>query len=294
MNRSSGGFLVVSWLCLGFASCLPLAAQDWKGNGRIEGEVLDSEEKPVEGAEVILRWVEVTYAQNVDVDERTVTELGPEPLKSDAKGRWMYLGLRAGLWQVQVQHPLHGSSTGMVRIQSPYTRNFRGRTVRVTLTGTEIDEAERLQEGERLLAEGRPAEARSKFEAVLPSLETAQRSALLVAIARTWYLEGNVPSALERLREAVEQDPDNLEARSVLFELILAQGEARAALEVAERFVEEHPAEPEAWLQRARAHLALQEPAKARENLEEILRMQDDGREEKEARRILAELADPE
>jgi hypothetical protein len=49
MNRSSGGLVAVSSLYLGLASALPVAAQDWRGNGRIEGLVLDAEERPVEG-----------------------------------------------------------------------------------------------------------------------------------------------------------------------------------------------------------------------------------------------------
>lgn len=293
MERSSCGLTGALAICLGLVSYLPLAAQDWKGNGRIEGLVLDAEEKPVKGAEVRLRWVEVTYAQHLDADETKVTDLGPELLTSDAKGRWTYLGLRPGVWQVRVQHPLHGSSTGNVRVLSSYTMNARGRTVRVILQGGEIDVSERLREGERLLAEGRPAEARSQLEAVLPNLGDAQRSVLLVTIARTWYLEGNVPSALESLREAIELDPENLEARSVQFELLLAQGDPSAALEAAGQFVEEHPSAPGARLQRARAHLALGQPGKAREDLEEILRLQDDGPETKEARRLLAELAEP-
>ena len=288
------GLTVALAICLGLLPCLPMAAQDWRGHGRTQGLVLDSQGRPIEEAEVTLRWVEVTYAQHTDIEETNVTDLGPEPLRSNEEGEWMYLGLRPGVWQVRVEHPLHGSSTGLVRVLSPYTFGAHSRTVRVTLAGSETAAAERLRDGERLLAEGRPGEARTQLEAVLPNLADEQRSAVLVTIARTWYLEGNLPAALETLRGAIKLDADNFEARSVLFELLLAQGDPSDALETAEQFVKERPTELAARLQRARAHLALNRPGRATEDLQEILRQQDDGPEATEARRLLTELADSE
>jgi hypothetical protein len=59
----------------------PVAAQDWKGMGRLEGRVLDPDGKPIEGATVKL-----------DLPERGG---GPAPLTTDKKGKWAVGGVVA-------------------------------------------------------------------------------------------------------------------------------------------------------------------------------------------------------
>jgi tetratricopeptide (TPR) repeat protein len=66
----------------------PAFAQDWKGMGRVEGKVLDSDGKPIVGASVKL-----------DLPSRG----GGTTVKSDKKGRWAVGGIAAGNWNLDVE-----------------------------------------------------------------------------------------------------------------------------------------------------------------------------------------------
>src|SRR5512136_861959 len=64
----------------------PVSAQDWKGNGRFEGTVVDEENgKPIEGVQV-----------KTECPERG----GGPTVKSDKKGRWVVGGVVACTWNL--------------------------------------------------------------------------------------------------------------------------------------------------------------------------------------------------
>src|SRR4029078_684371 len=80
----------VRWSVFGLALlCASLAdAQDWKGSGRVEGRVLAPDGTPVVGATLKLVHTE---------------RKGGPTIKTDKKGRWAFLGLVAGTWNVDVE-----------------------------------------------------------------------------------------------------------------------------------------------------------------------------------------------
>ena len=80
MSLRSGAIVLAA---LGLAA--PALAQDWTGNGRLEGKVLDPDGKPV--AEVVVKLAN--------------PERGGGPtVKTNKKGQWAYLGLAAGNWNI--------------------------------------------------------------------------------------------------------------------------------------------------------------------------------------------------
>ena len=79
----------VAWiLCLLLATAFaPVAAQDWAGRGRVRGNVKDEAGNAIEGAKVTLRY-------------DRAPETGPEPILTDDKGIWGFMGLASGAWRV--------------------------------------------------------------------------------------------------------------------------------------------------------------------------------------------------
>ncbi|MDH5491242.1 MAG: tetratricopeptide repeat protein [Myxococcales bacterium] len=75
-----------------------------------------------------------------------------------------------------------------------------------------------------------------------PSAEDAARSERETNLAVTYYTEGSIPAAIERLRGAIALDPDNAPAHYLLGYLLLeasgAQHDPEGALEHLERAVE--------------------------------------------------------
>jgi hypothetical protein len=73
---------------LGAALCAPASAQDWKGRGRAQGRVVDEAGEPIAGASVRL------YTG--------LGKSGPAPFLTNKKGSWSHLGLKLGMWTVEI------------------------------------------------------------------------------------------------------------------------------------------------------------------------------------------------
>ncbi len=194
----------------------PLAAQDWSGRGRAQGIVTDLDGKPLEGATVKLSLPD-------DPD------LGPEALTTDKKGRWSYLGLRNGVWNVYIEYPGLVPSEGVVQVNEFGT----ARTITIALRPIPPEELaeqaateamKRLDEGNTLLAAGNYAEARTAYEAALEDLEPEYRPAILVGIAQTHYKEGAPEKSIETIERALELDPANVAALKLISNLLIAEG----------------------------------------------------------------------
>ena len=80
-----------------------LLAQAWAGKGRAEGLVVDRQGQPIEGAQVTLR-------------PASSPDDGPEPLTTNKKGRWGYLGLTGGIWAVTIDADGYMTSRGQMQV----------------------------------------------------------------------------------------------------------------------------------------------------------------------------------
>src|SRR5947199_7319838 len=90
---------LLSALLLLFAGSA-LLAQAWTGRARMQGEVLDANGKPVEGAKITLH----------------LGDAGPAPISTNAKGKWSILGLADGVWKVLIEKPGYVTSEGSLKV----------------------------------------------------------------------------------------------------------------------------------------------------------------------------------
>ena len=207
-------------LCALFFGTQALLALAWAGKGRIQGRVVDAAGAPVAGARVTL----------------TVDGAGPEPLETDAKGRFSYLGLVGRPWTVVVEYPGYLISEG----QFPVNEFAASKPLVVTLkpipeemlreaAATEALAA--IGRGNVLLAEGKPAEARAEYEIALAEITEEDSPEILMGVARSYFQEGNKVETEATLKRILEIDSEHINALKLIGNFLMAEGreeEARA------------------------------------------------------------------
>jgi tetratricopeptide (TPR) repeat protein len=202
----------------------PAAAQDWKGAGRVEGRVTDHDGKPVAGATIRIRLPDHP-------------DQGPD-VKTDAKGRWAYLGLRGGDWKITIEAPGYMTGETVYSVSEVVRRNPVNYTmkpepkVEAATPAVPPEIAEAVTAGNAALEQKRWADARAAFEKVLPV--APDNVGLLMALARSYYGEGNTEKAVEILKKITEKDAANWGAWMLMANMLLEKGkleEGRAALE---------------------------------------------------------------
>jgi tetratricopeptide (TPR) repeat protein len=183
------------------ALAAPTAAQDWKGMGRFEGRVVDSEGKPIEGATVKL-----------DLPERG----GGTTVKTDRKGRWALGGVAAGEWNVDVEAPGYAPQHGKFKLPVESAR-LAPLEIKMEKAGPPPPDPALLaavQKGDEAYKAGQYAEARAEYEKVL-ALKPELAPTLHELIARCYSQEGNFAKAVEHLEKVIAAQPDNVSARVV-------------------------------------------------------------------------------
>lgn len=230
--RSRSGALL---LCLALLAALPAAAQDWTGTGRVQGQVIDESGEPIAGAKVEIF---------LGAEGR-----GPEPVETNARGRWAFLGINYGVWSVRITKENYIPSEGNVQVGS----QSRG-TVRNTLR--EIPESQRvdpkavaakqmLDIGNEHLNAGRYAEARASYEEAMANLDPQYHPMILREVARAHYQEGNVAAAIDTLKQLLETEPENAQALKLVSEMLVAEGREAEAQEYAARLPDDMKLDPD-------------------------------------------------
>jgi tetratricopeptide (TPR) repeat protein len=223
MKRMSCLFTLLLAMLVLFAA-LPAASQDWVGKGRLEGVVRDQDGKPIQGATVKLRLPDRPNE-------------GPD-LKTDAKGRWSKFGLRSGEWKVTVEAP--GFQPGDIviavsEVQRSNPIDYRMAPVpkasEQAQSGLPPEVLEAVTAGNDALEQKRWVDARAAFEKVLSV--APENVGLLMALARSYYGEGNTEKAVEMLKKVTDKDASNWGAWMLMANMLLEKGkleEGRAAL----------------------------------------------------------------
>jgi tetratricopeptide (TPR) repeat protein len=205
---------------------LPAAAQDWRGKGRVEGRVTDQDGKPMAGVAVKIRLPDHPD-QGADA-------------KTDAKGRWTYMGLRGGDWicTIEFQGYMTGETTihvSEVERSNPISYSMKPLPKEEPAAKTgglppEIVEA--VKAGNDALEQKRWADASAAFEKVLPA--APDNVGLLMALARSYSGEGKTEQAVGMLRKVTDKDPANWGAWMLMASMLLEKGkldDGRAALD---------------------------------------------------------------
>jgi len=291
----------------------PALAQDWRGRGRLQGQVLDPEGEPVEGAKVSL------HSESADGP-------GPEPFTTDKKGRWSYLGLAGGSWVIVVETDEYVTSEGTVQVNE---FGAAGQPIRIQLKEPtqemrQSQAAGKVVEGNALLEQGKYAEARALYEEALPEIAEKNRLALRRGIAQTHLQEGHSDKALEVLERLLEEHPEDTTTLKLIISILLKEGrddEARpyidrlpeqekldldtrlnmgiehynagehdAALEQFDKALADYPGEAEVYYYRGLNYLGMGKNEEALADLREFLELAPDSPKASEAEEFISYL----
>jgi tetratricopeptide (TPR) repeat protein len=193
-------------------------AQDWKGQGRLEGRVLGPDGTPIAGATVKL--------------DNPARGGGPT-IKTDKKGKWAFLGLVAGSWNVDVEAAGYTTKKVSVELAGESVRmspiEVRLETAGPAPTPPEVLDA--VKKADEAYKAGRFADAQAEYEKLLalrPDLATTihqQMGFSLIQMKK--YAE-----ALEHLQKVMDADPTNVQIRAIAAQAALEGGMIDRGLEM--------------------------------------------------------------
>ena len=185
-------------------------AQDWRGNGRMEGKVLDDAGAPLQGV-----------ALRAALPERQ----GETTLKTDKKGRWVLGGIAPGTWNIDFQ--LEGYVTRQVSVKLPSESSrlapMEVRLAKAAPSGPPPEVKAALEKAEAAFQARRFPEARGEFEKLL-AMMPAQAPTIHQRIGLCYYAEKNYKEALPHLEQALAAQPGNLQIRAIAAQAALSGG----------------------------------------------------------------------
>jgi predicted Zn-dependent protease len=192
MTRARSAALFI--LCLFLAT---VASAQSKGNGRINGKILDDVGKP---------------AADVQVRAQRAGESQISETRTNDKGEWSMNNLAAGSWNFEFVKA--GFDPQRMTVQIADNRNP---PIDMKLTKAEMKKAVELQQG------GKLAEARKVIEDLLAKYPSATR--LNAFIATTYETEKNFDKAIEHMKIAVEKEPNDIDLKLYLAEHLTTKGD---------------------------------------------------------------------
>src|SRR5690606_3815187 len=213
----------LSAVLLGFVALAlaagPVAAQEWRGMGRVGGYVVDEDGKPIAGVTV--------KAMLPSSGNR-----GPAPTTSKDDGEWGVGGLSSGNWALDFIK--EGYETRSISIGISEFNRLRPLEIlmkkEIILVDPNTVIKEKLTAAADLMNSNQFAEARAIYEEL--SAEYPEVKEFKPLIARAYAGEGEKEKATTLLREVSESDPDNVEVKMLLGSLLMEAGHAEEAREI--------------------------------------------------------------
>lgn len=214
---------------------VPATGQDWRGLGRVGGKVVDDSGKPLEG--VAIRAM-LPSAGNKGPDTR-----------SNAKGEWAIGGVARGDWALDFAKD--GYETKRISISISEVARIPPMEVALTKKAAPAPDPntaikEKLIEAAALMTAKRFAQARAVYEELAAAYPEVKQFRPL--IARTYHGEGNTTEAIAQLRQAVAQDPENVEVKLLLSNLLMEDGKDAAARELLDSVDESRVTDPNTFV----------------------------------------------
>jgi predicted Zn-dependent protease len=185
--------LVLILLCLSLASSV--SAQS-KGNGRINGKILDDQGKP---------------AQNVLVRGMRAGDALVLEARTNDKGEWQLTNLAAGKYTFEFMK--EGFDLKLTKAAPTVDPNVE--------IQAEVGKAVALQK------EGKQADARKIITDLIAKYPTAYR--LNAFVANTYEAEKNYEKAIEHLKIVADKEPNDVEMTTYMAELLAAKGDKAGA-----------------------------------------------------------------
>lgn len=178
-----------------------------RGNARLQGKVVDEAGQPV--ADVMVK---------AQMPGQTEILSG----KSNKKGEWRINGMADGQWNIEL------TKEGLEPIrQTIEVRDERAAPLNATMTKPKVDPSvavnAELQRAVALAQAGKFAEAREVCETLVtkdPALVQCH-----AFIGRMYAGENQIPKAIEHVKMALEKDPNNIDTKLLLADLLNESGE---------------------------------------------------------------------
>jgi Tfp pilus assembly protein PilF len=214
MNSRSFRAVVLAVVVLA-AGALTATAQEWRGKARVDGRVLNEKGEGVGGAKLTFR----------------LKGAGPEAVMSKGNGRWAYLGLAGGAWDIDVEAPgylPYKTTVQLSEIERVPSMDIRLQPAPKAEPKADVpknaapDVIPILEHGNQLLQQKDYAGARAEYEKGLAAIPN--NAIILRAIAQTYYGEKNLDKAIETLQKVLAIEPTDTTAQLLLGELQLEKG----------------------------------------------------------------------
>jgi tetratricopeptide (TPR) repeat protein len=299
------------------AACVLLAAAasaQSRGQGRLAGKVVDDQGKA---------------AQDVQVRAQKVGQTDVLPAKTNNKGEWAIMGLAGGQWTLQFEK--EGFEPAQINVEVNETERTPPINLKLVKAAPKVDIAAEVQaEGQKaaaLMKEKQFAEARKIYEDLLAKYPQALEQTIHPFIARTYVAENNLDKAVEHLKIALEKDPNNVQTKMLLGDVLMEKGEKAEgqaildsidmtqvkdpypfmnaaialinegkgdqAVELMNKVIANFPNQADAYYYRGRAYLSTKKMAEAKADLEKfVATAPPDARELENARKILEQMKD--
>ncbi len=234
---------------MSLALASPLAAQEWRGKARVDGQVKNDKGEPVEGCVVKLRWGRSGHG-------------GPDE-KTDKKGRWAILGLASGPWDldfeasgyqtrkisVTLQESSRNDTVEIVLDPAPEaTAAPAPATQQIVVGGQKISKetAEAIEAGNAATSAQNWPVARENYVKALAELP--DNAALIERVAVAYLAEGNKDEALRYARTASEKAPADTQPWQIIAEVEIEKGNAEAGLAALDKVPRERILDPALYL----------------------------------------------
>ena len=309
--RARQGIVTLAFAAIALSSAAWSAwAQPTRGEARIGGKVVDDTGKP---------------AANVVVKATLTGQMPPLQAKTNNKGEWSINNMAGGVWELEFTK----EGFGPERITLDLKPDQRISNMEVALKPPAPDPNAEIQAEVKRAAElfqnKQIAEGRKIYETLLVKYPTLHQ--LHEFIGRTYAAEGQYDQAIEHVRIAVEKDPENVQAKVFLGDLLMEKGnkaeaqkildsvdltkvedpapfinlaigkineqKSDEALALLDKLMARFPKDASLYYYRGRANLAGKKLPEAKADLEKFVSMAlPDARELPDARRILEQMKD--
>jgi len=316
-------FSALAIICL--ASVLS-ASEDWRGNNRLAGYVVDQKTgAPVKGATVKLRIQKGAKG-------------GPD-VKTDNNGKWAVLGLSSGTWNIDIEAPGYITTQGSVPLSEgehlpPRKVELEPRPAEVQQASVEAAPAaqEEVKIGGQTVSKdiaeaveaGNTAVNAKNYKVAVTNYEKAaaalpQFMPIKFALARAYYGAGDLKKAiatmadvyaadsnsqnallyanmlledgqLDKGKEIVDKlpaDPTNATALTNIGIVLMNKKQPASARVYFTKVIESNPRDAEGYYYRGLATLQMGKAKEAKPDLEKVVELSPDSDQAKEAKEYL-------
>jgi Flp pilus assembly protein TadD len=299
-------YAAVMLLCL----VLPvIAAAQSKGNGKISGKILDDQGKPAAGVQVRAM--------------RTGDQTGLEA-KTNDKGEWQMSGMAAGDWNFEFVKDGFDPQRMSVKIADKNNPPVEMKLTKA-VADPNVEIQAQMKKADDFQREGKIPEARKTIEDVLAKYPQVTR--LNAFLAQLDVTDKNYDKAVEHLQLALDKEPDDLELKMFMAEVMTMKGDkagaqkildsvdpskvqdptvfinqaiqsinagqADDALAMLDKVIKAFPTRPDVYYYRGRANIAAKKLPEAKADLEKFVSMAPPtARELPDAKNLLEKLKD--